>query len=153
MSKKLLALGNVLMGDDAVAIHLAMALQEELGQMGIEVIYGETDIGYCITSIQEEDFIIFVDAADFGGVAGEISVMSISEISNTDKFVTGHSINFLHLIKLYKPKLQGVILAVQIADINFRYGLSEELQNRFSECACGIMEHVNMVNAKNVNKN
>jgi len=155
MSMKLLAIGNVLMGDDAVAIYLATKLQDELTQLGIEVFYAETDIEYCITCINDGDYIIFVDAADFGGVTGEVSLLSFDDIfiSSSEKLVTGHGINFLDIIKLYELKIQGVILAVQIADISFRYGLSEELQNQFSDCASQIMKHINKVNAKNENRN
>ncbi len=145
MSRKLLAMGNVLMGDDGIGIHLATALQEELSAMGIEVIYGETDIGYCITNIQEDDYIIIVDAADFGATTGDINKVPLEEISSSKNVITGHSISFLELIKLYLPKIKGTVLEVQIAEINFQYGLSQNLQNRFSRCAEDVLNYIRQI--------
>jgi hydrogenase maturation protease len=143
MRRKLLAMGNLLMGDDAIAIYLASALEGELSQLGIEVIYGETDIGYSMTRISEEDFVIFADAADFGGIPGEVKEFQLDDMVKETNDITEHNIRFLDLIKLHMPKLEGAVLAVQIADIHFRYGLSEELLSRFSVSKGELMHHIN----------
>lgn len=143
MKKKLLAMGNLLMGDDAIAIYLASSLEEELLQLGIEVIYGETDIGYSMTRISEEDYVIFADAADFGGIPGEVKVFQLEDLVKKTNDITEHNIRFLDLIKLHMPKLEGAVLAVQIADIRFRYGLSEVLQSKFSVSKGELMQHIN----------
>lgn len=145
MKKKLLAIGNVLMGDDAIAIYLASELQEELRARGIEVIYGETDIGYCISCIEESDYIIIMDAADFGKAPGEVNLLSIGDSLISSKAALGHSISFLDMITLYLPMVQGVIITIQIADLNFRYGLSEALQNRFTYCTSEVMKYITKI--------
>lgn len=127
---KLLAMGNILMGDDGIALHLAGLLEERLNSLGIELIYGETDIGYCITRITEEDYIILLDAAEFGREPGEISLQPFREMPAYRREFTSHCISFLDLIHLYYPAIDGIVIKIQIAYLGFCYGPSDQLKNR-----------------------
>ncbi len=153
MKIKLLAIGNVLMGDDGIAIYLADAMQEELTKMGIEVIYGETDVGYCMNCIKEEDYIIILDASDFGKKVGEVTRFSIDSIISGNKPAMGHSISFLDMLKLYMPKVRGEILGVQIGDIQFRHGISNELRKQFDLCIRTSLKLIGSINTNIVEGN
>lgn len=54
------------MGDDGIAIYVTEMLRKELESRGIEVIIGETDSQYCISKIEEGDFLLILDASYFG---------------------------------------------------------------------------------------
>ena len=58
MNVKLIAIGNKIMGDDRIGPLVAEHLEKFLSQLGIEVVIGETDIGYCLSKINEKDMII-----------------------------------------------------------------------------------------------
>lgn len=138
-------MGNVLMSDDGIAIYLAGILEEKLCKIGVEVIYGETDIGYCISQIQEGDYIILMDASDLGKTPGEITLLSFDEITAKDKDITQHCVSFLDLLKLYFPMNDGIVITVQIAYIGLQYGLSKQLKGNISEIAQELFKQVSNV--------
>lgn len=151
MNTKLLAMGNVLMGDDGIAVSLATSMENKLREMGVEVIYGETDVGYSISLIQEGDFIIVLDAAETGRDPGTVSCYNIVELQEDWKTIDSHNISFLDLVKLYFPKNKGILIAVDIATLEFHYGLSQILIDRFEDITQQILskirnfvEHINI---------
>lgn len=160
MSTKLIAMGNILMKDDGIAVFLAGYLKDTLCDMGIEVISGETDIGYCITQIKEGDFLILMDAARTGKNPGEVTLLSFIEAATDKRNTTQHCISFLDIINLYFPKNDGVILTIEIAEICFYYGLSAQLQDKISIILQEILLHIrkiieirNELNANSLDRN
>lgn len=144
MSTKLLAMGNVLMGDDAIALHLATALEDKLSEIGIEVIYGETDIGYSISQINEGDYIIILDGTKTGAALGEVTCYSL-ESNHNRREKTFHNISFLDLMKLYYPKINGLLITVEVEQIGLYYGLSSGLQDRMAEIAKEIYKKISII--------
>lgn len=142
MSVKLLAMGNVLMGDDGIAVYVAASLEEQLNQLGIEVIYGETDIGYSIAMLGREDFIIILDAARLGKTAGETTVLSFDNYSGRNGEVTQHNISFLELIRLYFPQNKGFIITIEIDEIRFHYGAGRLLEDKLAKISLEIYEKI-----------
>lgn len=130
MSVKLIALGNVLMKDDAIGIEVAKEIEDMLKEYNIEVIYGETDISYCLTQIDKNDIIFVVDAASYGVNPGDITVIPIHGFSSNGIKHTQHNYNLLDLLKLYYPDIKGEIFAVKINEVEFHYGLSLILQKK-----------------------
>lgn len=63
MDMKLIAIGSRIMGDAGAAIAAAEELYDELVVEGVQVIIGETDVGYCLSCIKEGDIIIILDAS------------------------------------------------------------------------------------------
>lgn len=47
MKNKVIAIGNILMGDDGVGIAVVEKIRHELEQDNIQVIIGETNFNYC----------------------------------------------------------------------------------------------------------
>jgi hydrogenase maturation protease len=138
------------MKDDGIAICLAGKLHNELCGMGVDVIYGETDIGYCITQITEGDFLILMDASDLGKSPGEITLLSFDEITPDHLLLTQHGFRFLDLLRLYFPKNDGIVLAVEIAEAGFHYGLSPQLQGRFDSIAGEALNKLaSIINSRN----
>ena len=138
MSMKVIAIGNILMKDDAIAIEVAKVMENSLLEKGIEVIYGETDFEYCISRISEEDYIFILDAAHLGKEPGEITYWSLNNFIFKKKGYTQHSYNFIDLLKLFYPQIQGLICAIEIQEVEFEVGLSAVLQEKLK----GISEKI-----------
>lgn len=127
MSTKLLAVGNVLMGDDGIAIYLAASLEEELEKLGVEVIYGETDIGYSILQMNDKDRIIILDAVKQGTAVGEVSVYYTRDLDGGLNRVYGHDISFINLLSFYYPNNSYYIITIEVGEVCFHYGLGSRI--------------------------
>jgi hydrogenase maturation protease len=130
MSMKVIAIGNVLMKDDAIGIEVAKKIGKKLEQKNIEVFYGETDIQYSISNIKDDDYLFVLDAACYGKHVGEITCLSISAFISNKKGYLQHNYNFLDLLKIYNPKIKGKIFAIKVKEVDFGLGLSIELQEK-----------------------
>lgn len=130
MSIKVIAMGNVLMKDDAIGIEVTKEIEEKLLEKNIEVIYGETDIQHSISLIKEDDYIIILDAACLEKNLGEITLLSLNELTSNKKGYSQHSYSFLDLVKIYYPNIQGEIYAIEAGEVEFGFGLSCILQQK-----------------------
>lgn len=143
MSIKVIAMGNVLMKDDAIGIEVAKEIEEKLLEKNIEVIYGETDIQHSISLIRENDYIIFLDAACFEKNPGEITFLSLNDFNSNKKGYSQHSYSFLDLIKIYYPNIQGEIYAIEVKEVEFGFGLSFILQEKLKIISEQILNKIN----------
>lgn len=132
MSRKLIAMGNVLMGDDQIAIKVAQRLETELSQLGIEVIYMETDSYYGISMIKEKDYLIVLDGANLGNAPGVVTLLPNLK-AGTFLCYGQHEIHFLGLLQFYNTNQKGVIIAIEIEEAGFGDQLSQQLKIKFNE--------------------
>lgn len=130
MSVKVIAMGNILMKDDAIGIEVGKQIQEKLLEKNVEVIYGETDIQYSISSIKEDDYLIILDAASYGKNSGKITFVSLNHFICNKKSYSQHSYSFLDLLKIYYPNIKGEIYAIEVKEVEFGFGLSSTLQRQ-----------------------
>jgi hydrogenase maturation protease len=135
--KKILivGLGNVLLQDEGIGIHVLERLEKERHLWRhdhVELIRGETGALALLPSLAEASAIIFVDAADFDGEAGEIRVFRGSEIQ-TERYMplSVHDVGLRDLISLIvlKNPSPPEIVVVGIKPLEFRAGveISSEL--------------------------
>lgn len=135
---KIFAIGNVLLGDDGIAIRVIEDVQEEVKKefYDIEVIIGETDVDYCINEIKENDFIIIVDSSNFSVHSGTVIKM---ELENYDKFLrksmSHHSDSLLEVLRREYRHIKGYIVAIEISKIDYSLNLSAEIESKF-QCIC-----------------
>ncbi len=130
MSRKLFALGNVLMMDDGVGVAVVKQAEDALTLLDIEVIYGETDVGYCISRLEQNDFIILVDAARLGKEPGRITSFLLEDFAYGSGKASQHNFNLLDLIRIYYPEMKGMVYAIEISEIGLHYGLSPLLEDK-----------------------
>jgi hydrogenase maturation protease len=142
MNIKLIAVGKVLMKDDGIGIETARQIEEGLMEKGIEVIYGETDFQYCFSSITEVDFIIVLDAFCSGKSPGEVTVKTLNEFRCRKKDYSQHSFSFLDLLKLYYPKIRGVIIGIEVREVDFGFGLSSELLEKLKNISEEVLNRI-----------
>lgn len=131
---KAIGIGNRLMMDDGIAIAVLENSKNNLESMGIEVIIGETDFQFFFHQLKEEDFVIILDAADSGAVAGSIHLCKLEEaVATYGETNFQHDLNVFDLIGLYKKPLKGYFIGIEIAEVGFGCELSEALKKKFIE--------------------
>ena len=149
MNKKVIAMGNTLMKDDAIGIEVAKEIEAKLLEQGIEVIYGETDVQYSISNIQEDDYIFILDAACYGKSPGEITSLPLNTFVSNKKGYCGHNYSVLDLLKLYYPNVKGKIYAIEIKEVEFGLGLSSVLQDKLKVISEDILGKIHKAMERN----
>lgn len=139
---KVIAIGNRLMRDDAIALSVEEKIEEELKKHRIELIFGETDFIYCISNIKEEDFIVILDSSFYGVEPGEITITSINSSKKNTKSYTQHSFSIVDLIRLHYPKIKGYIITIEIAEIEMSLGISETLNEELDTISKKVLEEI-----------
>lgn len=125
MSIKLFAIGNSVMGDDAVAIHIAQKLEDSLKDLGVDIIIGETDFQYCLSKIEESDYIIIVDSTYFEIKPGSVTVNSLKDIGRlncNNSLFSQHSYSLIGMIQFFYKSIDGIVIGIE--GVNFDYSLS-----------------------------
>lgn len=142
MKIKVIAIGNTLMEDDGIGIVILQKLREALIKNNIEVIIGETDFQYCISLIEDGDFIFIIDAVYYNKSPGELTVRSIDEYTYKKKYYSQHSCNIVDLIKLYYKNIRGYIIGIEIGKISFKFGLSKELEDNINIISKSVLKEI-----------
>ncbi|MCY6958056.1 hydrogenase maturation protease [Clostridium brassicae] len=134
MGKKLVAIGNRIMKDDAIGVLIGDELKADLKELGFEVIIGETDVDYCLSFIENGDFIFILDSTLYGIKPGKITVIDIKK--GEKFFEKGYSQHQLSLIKLLNSydfqNVYGYIVGIEASEIDYGIELSKELLQNFN---------------------
>lgn len=141
MKTKVIAIGNTLMEDDGVGIAVVEKIREELINNNLEVIVGETDSQYCISLIEEGDFVFIIDAVYYGKNPGEITISTLEDYKYKKKY-TQHSYSVIDLMKLYYKSINGFIIGIEVSSVSFKLGLSKELQNKINAISKEVLETI-----------
>ncbi|WP_256972895.1 hydrogenase maturation protease [Clostridium botulinum] len=121
-------MGNILMGDDGIAIEIAKNIEGFLKENHIDLIIGETDFQYCISSIEKDDFLFILDASYYGKKEGDITILPIDTYTSHKNGYSQHSYSFIDLVKLYYSEIKGYILAIEVSNIDYTLEISKELK-------------------------
>ncbi|MDK2828357.1 MAG: hydrogenase maturation protease [Clostridium butyricum] len=146
---KVIAMGNVLMKDDGIGIEIAKKIEEKLLDKGIKVIYGETDVQYSISSVQEDDYIIILDAAYYGKAPGEITYLKLDTFISSKKGCSQHGYSFLDLLKLYYPSVKGAIYGIEVKEVEFGFGLSAVLKEKLKTISKEVLDRIEKIYVSN----
>ncbi len=139
---KVIALGNILMGDDGIAIYVAERLREKFKSKYLRIITGETDIDFSIDNISNGDFIFILDASYIGNTQGNINIVDMEElISNPYRDLSHHSLTLIEYIKIYEKNIKGYFIGINVQDVDFRLGLSKAMNIRLDSIVENI-EHI-----------
>ncbi|WP_278320144.1 MULTISPECIES: hydrogenase maturation protease [Clostridium] len=132
-------MGNIIMGDDGIAIEIAKNIQGFLKKNNIEVIIGETDFEYCLSNIKKDDFLFILDAGYYGKKIGDITTLSLDNYTSHKKGYTQHSYSFIDLVKLYYKETKGYILAIEVSNIDYTLEISKELKANMNKISNEII--------------
>jgi hydrogenase maturation protease len=144
MSIKVIAIGNRLMGDDGVAIHVIEKLSKNLEESGIKVIIGEVDFQYCLSKIEEGDYIIIIDATLFGIEPGTVTVNSLKDIyrlNHDQGMFSQHGYSLIKALESNKV-IEGLIIGIEGKSFDFNLSLSRDIEAAFHNICCKVYETI-----------
>ena len=152
-SKSILVLGvgNLLMGDDGVGIHVVRELERMSWPPNVRVEDGGMGGVTLISLWEETDYVVLIDAADMGKRAGACAVFSPEQVRSVkkDHRLSLHHADVLGLLDLMKSvslKVPTVrIIGVQPERIEWRDQLSETVQCKIPEIVSLVKEEIRRI--------
>ena len=120
------------MKDDGIAIKILESIEEKIRSPEVDIIIGETDSQSFFYQLNQEDYVIILDA-QYGGVEpGSIQVFSLQEaLEQPSGYLMQHDMSIIELMKLYGKSFKGTIIGIEIAEIEPGETLSIILQEKF----------------------
>lgn len=146
MSIKVIAIGNCLMGDDGVGIRILEKIEGSLKEHGMKTFIGETDFEYCLSIINDNDFIFVIDAAILGKRSGEITMISFDDykFQTNDYTHTQHLYSLLDLIHIYRKAVKGYVIGIEVEakNINYSLKLSVNLEEALGDISLKVLNRI-----------
>ena len=150
--------GNELLKDEGVGVHVARALQEAPppGNVELEIIDGGT-LPDVVLSLEEVNKLIVVDTVQAGGEPGAIYRFHSEDLKLGNRnFTSLHEISLLENLwlmdKFGKKPDDIVIIGVEPEDLNWGLELSEKIQQRVPQIIKVVLEEVGSGYAGNPEK-
>ncbi|MGE5653236.1 MAG: hydrogenase maturation protease [Bacillota bacterium] len=141
-STVLIAVGNRLMTDDAVALAAAERLQPTLEEMGLKVVIAETDLSCAIHQIGPPHRIIVLDAAISGREVGSVWRVPRGEwCAQRSLGLSQHGFGLVEWMRLAEPRVVDVI-GIEVADLGWGFGLSIALQAELERIIADVVRNV-----------
>ncbi|WP_375293669.1 hydrogenase maturation protease [Clostridium estertheticum] len=143
MGKKVIAIGNMLMMDDGVALLILDKIKKRLEDKGIETIIGETDVEFCFSLLNELDVFYIMDSTYYGNVPGTVTFKSLDDIKKfKDNSRSIHSLGLIDLINMYRMDIKGYFIGIEISNIDINLGLSNILQGRVEDVSQKVIRFI-----------
>jgi hydrogenase maturation protease len=149
--KKILVLGigNVIMGDEGVGVHVIKELEKESLPENVELLDGGTGGFHLLEYLQKYPTIIMIDATMDNKSAGTVSVLEPKFASDFPKSLSAHDIGLKDLIESVAligsiPKIY--LITVTIEKIQpMEMELSQKVRGAIGEVSGKVNELVNNV--------
>lgn len=139
-------IGNLLLKDEGIGVHVAQALERISLSNDFEVIDGGTSPDI-LPLLEGVDKLIIVDAAQGGGQPGDIYRFTIDRLSLEDSISTSvHQIGLMETLMMtmalgIAPE-ETVIIGVEPKEIDWGLDLSPELENKIPEIIAMVHEEL-----------
>jgi hydrogenase maturation protease len=142
----IVGMGNLLLQDEGVGVHVVRILQKMALPDGVEVIDGGTspEISSYIESAEK---LIVIDAMETGGIPGSVYCILIDDLTTEVSGLTSiHEVNLISMLKimrlLYKGPQETVIIGIQPKDMDWGTELSPELQEKIPQIVQIVLEEI-----------
>lgn len=140
-------IGNALLKDEGIGVHVARALREaiETSRSDVDIIDGGTspDVLFLLEGVHK---LILVDAVKGGGNPGTIYRFHPNDVVSEGKYITSvHQIGLLDSLRMikYYGKLDNiVIIGVEPKEIDWGLELSSELNKKLPDIVKTVMDEV-----------
>ena len=140
----LLGLGNELMGDDGVGVHVVRALGEQTLPDDVELIDAGVGGLNLLNVIEQAEAILAVDAAEMNMPPGSYRWVSPEQLRDSQgPFFSLHDTSFaetLWLAERFFARPPTTIFAIQPASVEPRVGLSPPLAEKLSELVHAVCD-------------
>lgn len=133
---KIIAIGNLLMGDDSIGLKIMDAIEEKIKALNLEIkcIKAETDVNYALDNIEDGDFLFILDSTLLGLEYGQITKLSLDEeIKYQKNSLSIHNMSLISLINHFNISVKGFILGIEVVKVSFELEISKELKERFQQ--------------------
>ena len=102
-------IGNPIMGDDGVGIHILRRLREKIPRTDVD--FKEIGVGgiKLVEEILDYKTVIIIDSIESSNPPGSINEFSPEQFSNTYHEAAPHDVNFITALELYKRLQQDRI--------------------------------------------
>lgn len=137
MNTLILGVGNLLLKDEGVGIHVIQALEKETLPSGVHLMDGGTGGFHLISWLEEYKRIIMIDATLDNNPPGTIRLIRPRYASDFPPLMSAHEIGLRDMIEAmqltgYKPEIHLVVISV--ADISeVGTNLSEKVNSAIPE--------------------
>ena len=132
MKVKCIAIGNIIMGDESIGIKVLEKLSTQLKKENIEAVFGETDLDYALSKIDDGDLLFIFDSTYFNIVPGTVTFTPIEEaMLQHQQVYSQHQPSLITLLKTYKKSVKGFIIGIEVKEIHFSLELSDILTEKF----------------------
>lgn len=141
-----MGIGNLLLRDEGVGVHVAMALEELPLPEGVEVVEGGT-LGFDLLGYFEGvEKLVVVDALKGGGEPGSIYKVRPEQLkASKDRPLSLHQVGFLEVwetAKLLGFEPEVVIIGIEPKDLGWGMELSPEVRSKLDKVVELVLEEV-----------
>jgi len=147
----ILGIGNVLLTDEGIGVHVANELMKKELPSNISVVEGGTDGFRLLNVITEADRLIVIDAVKGGGKPGTIYRFNIEDVKNAPSgFKTSvHQIGILEVIDLSNligktPKT--TIIGIEPKSLEMSLELSPEIKEKIPKIIELVLKEIETKN-------
>lgn len=115
-----LGIGNLLMGDEGIGVHVIRTLEGEGWPDGVALVDGGTGGFHLLEYLRDHESIIMIDATMDGQPAGTVSVLRPKYATDFPRSLTAHDIGLRDLIEataLLGPLPDVKLITVSITEI------------------------------------
>jgi len=144
-----LGIGNLLLKDEGVGVHLLQELEKETLPPNVELIDGGTSTLNVLPEIKGAKKIIVIDAMKAGDEPGSIYRCRPKDlIPAPDAPMSLHHIDYLQALKMakllgYDLEEQTVIYGVEPEEISWEIGLSPRIKGKMAKLKALVLEEIN----------
>jgi hydrogenase maturation protease len=137
-----LGLGNVLMGDEGIGVHVVRALQQHALPAGVECLDGGTG-GFALLGLLEDaDRIVLVDAAADGNPVGTVTRTTPRFSRDYPPTLTAHDIGVKDLLDVFYMQGGGRDVVLYAITIDPRQPIRMSLSTEGTKAAEAAVERI-----------
>ncbi len=138
----MLGLGNVIMGDEGVGVHVVRALEKESLPAGVECLDGGTGGFILLEPLEQADRIYLIDATADDNPIGTVTRTTPKFSKDYPPTLTAHDIGVKDLLDVFYMQSDRREVILYAISIDPRQSISMELS---TECARGRDEAVKQI--------
>ena len=141
----ILGVGNLLLKDEGIGVHVAQALQKTPLPDGVEVLDGGTspDLPYLVEGTNK---LVVVDAVQAGGEPGAIYRLTPEDVAaRSETLISAHQMSLLENLRamsLESGPREVVIIGVEPKEIGWGLELSPELKEKLPQIVQAVLTEV-----------
>ncbi|MFA4015347.1 MAG: hypothetical protein RUDDFDWM_000427 [Candidatus Fervidibacterota bacterium] len=152
MAKVLIVgVGNILMGDDGIGVHVVNEVSKSGLPEGVEIVDAGTSGLAASPLLENAESLIIVDAVDSGMQAGDVVKIQVKELLKDDHRapLSLHEFDIFHALKMIElstgKEINATLIGIQIHSIKPSLEISPQLAERMDEYVMAVKQTAMML--------